>query len=91
MTEALHLVSEHFAHEPNFRGLVCLEQRKGVRNEIVVLTLWDGDGLEETKEQSELARQRIAATTDLSVSMQRYEVLRLVPAVAVDNNMAYAS
>ncbi len=46
------------------------------------MTLWDGQGLDDTQHDSEIARQRIAATTDLGVSSKRYDVIRLVPGSA---------
>ena len=78
LTEALDGVADMFAHRSDFRGLLCLTH-DSFRKEIVVITLWDGEGLEETQEGSEIARQRIAATTDLGVSTKCYEVLRSVP------------
>lgn len=78
MTEALDGVGDKFASHPDFRGLLCL-QHDSIRNEIMVITLWDGDGLEETQDVSEIGRKRIAATTDLGVSSKAYNVLRLVP------------
>jgi hypothetical protein len=77
LTKALDGVSEMFAHHEDFRGLVCLEH-EGPRNEIVVMTFWDGTGLDDTQADSEVARQRIAATTDLGVSSKSYVVLRMV-------------
>ena len=81
LTAALDGVARMFADHPDFRGLVCLEHR-GPRNEILVMTLWDGHGLDDTQQDSEIARQRIAATTDLGVSSRCYDVLRLVPGSA---------
>ena len=78
LTAALDSVSQMFAGHPEFRGLVCLDH-DGARHEIIVMTLWDGQGLDDTQHDSEIARQRIAATTDLGVSSKCYEVLRLVP------------
>jgi len=78
LSEALDGVADMFAHHLDFRGLLCLAH-DGIRNEIVVITLWDGDGLEATQEGSEIARQRIASTTDLGVSSRSYEILRLIP------------
>jgi len=78
LSEALDGVTDMFAHLLDFRGLLCLAH-DGVRKEIVVITLWDGEGLEATQDGSERARRRIASTTDLGVSSKRYEVLRLVP------------
>jgi hypothetical protein len=77
LTEALDSVGETFAKNPDFVGLVCLEH-DSVRNEIMVITLWDGQGLEDSERDAELARHRIAATTDLGVSSKCYEVLRMV-------------
>ena len=78
LSQALDGVADMFAHHLDFRGLVCLVH-DGFRKEIMVITLWDGEGLEATQEGSEIARQRIASTTDLGVSSRFYEVLRLVP------------
>jgi hypothetical protein len=77
LTEAIDAVTEEFASLPDFRGLLCLE-RDGARDEVIVVTLWDGDGLDATEAVSEAGRRRIAATTDLGVCSKRYEVLRLV-------------
>jgi hypothetical protein len=91
LTEALDGVSDMFARNPDFRGLLCLEH-DNVRNEIMVITLWDGHGLEDSEPESEVARQRIAATTDLGVSTKCYDVLRLVPGSAsLEGVMAEAS
>ncbi len=71
-------------------GLVCLEH-DGPRHEIVVLTLWEGDGLQATQDVSERGRRQIADTTDLGVSSKCYDVLRLVPGpVAVERTLAEA-
>lgn len=77
LIRALDGVAEMFANQSDFRGLVCLEQA-GSRNEVMVMTFWDGTGLDDTQADSEVARQRIAATTDLGVSSKSYDVLRLV-------------
>jgi len=79
--EALDSVGDQFAGHPDFRGLVCLEH-DGLRKEIVVITLWDGEGLEATQAVSDMGRERIAATTDLGVTSRCYDVLRLVPGTA---------
>jgi len=77
ITAAIDGVADQFRSHPDFRGLVCLE-RESTRNEVIVITLWDGQGLEATEAESEEARHRIAATTDLGVSSKCYDVLRLV-------------
>jgi len=78
LSEALDGVAAMFADQSDFRGLVCLTH-DGVRKEVMVITLWDGEGLEATQEGSDEARERIASTTDLGVGSKVYEVLRLVP------------
>ena len=84
LTAALDGVRERFAQNPNFRGLVCLEH-DSVRHQVLVITLWDGDGLEETEAESQRAQSQIAATSDLAVNCTYYEVLRLFPgSTAVD-------
>ena len=77
LTEALDSVGETFARNSDFVGLLCLEH-DSVRNEIMVITLWDGQGLEDSERDAEVGRHRIAATTDLGVSSKRYDVLRMV-------------
>lgn len=81
LTRALDDVAEIYGHNKDFRGLVCLEH-DSARHQIVVITLWDGEGLEDTEAESEIGRERVAATTDLAVSSVCYEVLRLVPGPA---------
>lgn len=77
LTKAIDAVADEYSLIEGFRGLLCLK-REGIRNEMIVVTLWDGDGLEATDEQSEANRRRIASTTDLGVCTRRYEVLRQV-------------
>jgi hypothetical protein len=84
IAKALDAVTDRFTMHPDFRGLVCLEH-DSVRHQIIVITLWDGDGLEDTQAESELAQTKIAAATDLGVSCTFYDVVGLVPsAVAPD-------
>jgi len=47
-------------------------------HEVVVLTLGEGTGLEDTQEDSDRGREQIAATVALGVSTKRYDVLRFV-------------
>jgi hypothetical protein len=77
LTKAVDAVADEYSMIEEFRGLLCLK-REGIRNEMIVVTLWDGDGLEATNAQSETNRRRIAATTDLGVCTRRYEVLRQI-------------
>ncbi|MGA2520772.1 MAG: hypothetical protein ABSG81_08145 [Acidimicrobiales bacterium] len=81
LTAALDDVAEQYVDHPDFRGLLCMEH-DSVRSEIVVITLWEGQGLENTQAVSEAGRRRIAATTDLGVISKCYDVLRIVPGPA---------
>ena len=90
LTEAIDTVTDEFASFPDFQGLLCLE-RDSTRNEVIVITLWDGDGLEVTEAVSESGRKRIAATTDLGVCSRRYDVLRLVPGLTMADRVVEAS
>lgn len=78
LTAALDDVRDRFARNPNFRGLVCLEH-DGIRHQVLVITLWDGQGLEESQAESERAQSQIAATSHLAVNCTCYEVVRLFP------------
>jgi len=82
ITKALDRVAERVAKHPDFRGLVCLEHDDDVRNEVIVITLWDGQGLDDTAAEAEASRRQIADAIDLGVSSRCYEVLRLVPGSA---------
>jgi hypothetical protein len=55
------------AKNPNFRGLLGLERHSG-RHEILIITLWDGEGLEDTIPEAEASRRLIAEAVDLGVS-----------------------
>lgn len=78
LTEILDGVTKQFAGRSDFRGLVYLEDNHA-RHQIVIITLWDGNELEDTQAEVELARERIAATTEMAVSSRGYSVVRLVP------------
>jgi hypothetical protein len=77
LTEILDGVTKQFARRSDFRGLVYLEDNHA-RHQIVIVTLWDGNELEDTQAEAELARERIAAATDMAVSSRCYSVVRLV-------------
>ena len=76
ITKSLDRVAERVAKHPDFRGLVCLEHDDDVRNEVIVITLWDGQGLDDTAAEAEASRRQIADAIDLGVSSRCYEVLR---------------
>jgi hypothetical protein len=71
-------VAEMFAHNSDFRGLLCLEY-DSVRSEIMIITLWAGRGLEDSQSDADQGRRRIAASTDLGATSRCYDVLRMVP------------
>jgi len=75
VAQALDAAEERFAKNANFRGLICLDHPDH-RHEIVVITMWDGTGLEDMEAEDEVARQEIADTCDLGVRSQEYRVLR---------------
>ena len=75
VVDALDRVRERLEKNPDFRGLVCLEGQ-GKRHQVMVLTLWDGDGLDEMRDEDEQARLQIAETCDLGVRSEEYDVLR---------------
>jgi CheY-like chemotaxis protein len=75
VVDALDDVRERFEKNPDFRGLVCLEGQGG-RHQIMVLTLWEGDGIDDMREEDEQARQQIASTCDLGVRSEEFDVLR---------------
>jgi len=91
LTDALDLASNKLAEHPDFRGLLGLENNSG-RHEIVVITLWDGQGLEDTAAESEASRQLIETAVDLGVSSKCYEVLSFDPgATRLHALLAHAS
>ncbi len=91
LTDALDVAAERFAEHPEFRGLLCLDH-DSVRNEIMVITLWDGEGLEATEAEHVDAQQQIAAAVDLGVSTKCYDVVRFVPgSTRLERVLAYAS
>ncbi|HVA04893.1 MAG TPA: hypothetical protein VMU64_14245 [Acidimicrobiales bacterium] len=87
MSEALDAVSDRCRQHPDFEGLVCL-QHDSVLHQIIVITLWGGQGLEDTQADSELTQQQIATTTDLGVSNICYEVVRLIPGSVVHDGFS---
>jgi hypothetical protein len=78
LTEALDTAAEKLATNEDFRGILCLKS-ESVRHEIVVISLWDGQGLEDTAVEAEAHRQLIAEAVDLGVTSRCYEVLGFDP------------
>jgi hypothetical protein len=75
LTEALDRALLRFNEHPDFRGLLCLNHDVG-HNQIMVITMWDGEGLEETQAESDYGQDQIAATSDLGVNSTNFDVLR---------------
>ena len=78
MKDSMNKALMRFQRHPDFRGLVCLERGED-RHEVVAITLWAGSGLEDTENDAERTRKRIAATTDLGVSTKTYNVFGTAP------------
>src|SRR5580704_9640692 len=76
--KALDATAGRLARHAGFRGLTCLE-RVGQRHEIIVFSMWEGEGLEETEAEAERTRRKIAETSDLGVRMEDYRVLSHFP------------
>ncbi len=78
LTRALDVAAEKLAKNDDFRGILCLENENG-RHEIMVISLWDGDGLSDTAVEAEISRQLIEVAVDLGVSSKCYRVLGFDP------------
>jgi hypothetical protein len=63
------------ARHSEFRGLLYLE-RGEPRHEVLGLTLWAGDGIDDTEPNAERSRQKIADTADTGVCSRNYRLLR---------------
>ena len=90
LSKALDTVSVRFAKHPDFRGLLCLEH-DSVLHQIIVITMWDADGFDNTQAEFDLAQQEIAATIDLGVSSMGYDVVRLVTTAALEGSSVDAA
>ncbi len=78
LTKALDDAAEELARHPDFRGFVCLDH-DSVRHQIIILSLWEGDGLEATHPLFKRATEIIASCADLGMNSTAYDVIRLVP------------
>lgn len=91
LTDALDVATASFTEHPDFRGLLCLDH-DSFRNEIMVISLWDGEGIEDTEAEQARFQQLIAAVVDLGVSSRRYDVVRMVPGSPLSEGvLVYAS
>jgi hypothetical protein len=78
LTKALDAATTRFSEHPDFRGLLCLDH-DSFRNEIMVISLWDGQGMQDTEAELARCQALISAVVDLGVGSRCYDVLRLVP------------
>ena len=78
LTAALDVASEKLGKNPDFRGVLCLENET-CRHEVIVISLWDGAGLEDSAAEAEASRQLIEEAVDLGVTSRCYEVLGFDP------------
>jgi len=67
-----------YAREPGFKGLLCLE-RDGLRDQVMIITLWDAHGAQATAHKAEDVRELIAAAADMGVTSRAFEVLGFIP------------
>jgi hypothetical protein len=78
LDKAIDATAGRLARHAGFRGLTCLE-RIGQRHEVIVFSMWEGEGLEDTEVEAERTRRKIAETSDLGVRSEQYRVLRQIP------------
>ena len=78
MNKAMDATANRLARHEGFRGLTCFE-RVGQGHEIIVISMWEGDGFEETEAEAERTRRKIAETSDLGVRTENYRVLGHFP------------
>ena len=76
--EALDTALYRFRHDPGFEGLLCLEH-DGPRQQVMIITLWDTEGLMATAWDAEAASQLIADATDTDITSRVFQVLGFVP------------
>jgi hypothetical protein len=88
--EALNASLAKLDQSPGYKGLLCLEH-DGIRNQILVITLWDAVGLASSAQVAGDAMALISAVTRSGVSNQAYEVLGFVPGPDGIPNVALAT
>lgn len=76
--EALNVSLEKLNDSPGYKGLLCLEH-DGVRNQVLIITLWDAGGLASSAQEDGDTMALISDVTDSGVSSRAYEVLGFVP------------
>jgi hypothetical protein len=76
--EALNASLATLNQSPGYKGLLCLEH-DGIRNQILIITLWDTEGLASSAQVAGDAMALISDVTHSGVSNQAYQVLGFVP------------
>jgi len=76
--DALDVAMVRWREQGGFQGLLCMEH-DGLREQVMLITLWDTRGLATTAHQAEEARELISDATDAGVSSCTYEILGFVP------------
>jgi hypothetical protein len=76
--EALDASLGTLNHSAGYKGLLCLEH-EGVRNQLLIITLWDEVGLASSAQEAGDAMALISDVTNSGVSSRTYEVLGLIP------------
>ena len=86
LIEAVADVGTRMSWRPDFRGFVCLDH-DSVHHEVIVLSLWDDGGREDTQIAFEKARDEIAASVDLGMRTSELDVLCLIPGAFHDESV----
>lgn len=76
--EALNHSFAKLDHSPGYKGLLCL-QHDGVRNQMIIITLWESADAAATAHRAEEALAMISDATDTGVASRAYEVLAFIP------------
>ena len=74
VTAELDKAQRRFKENPHFGGLVCLAKPYGDRARVVIIVLWKASAIAEFAPEAEAAHRLIAATTDLGVTSEYYQV-----------------
>ena len=78
VVEALDASLATLNKSPGYKGLLALEH-DGVRNQLVIITLWDAAGLPSSAQEAEEAMALISDVTNSGVSSRAYGVLGFIP------------
>ena len=88
MTDVVEVMDdaiERLATYPGFGGMLGMVD-DGQRPQVLMISLWDAEGLKATAEEAEEARRRIAETADTGVTSRTLSVLRFSDASPPDDH-----